>query len=111
MHQPCASRGWGTESAGFAVMRFEDENAHLSLLAVHPFYRRRRIARDPLKRLETAARTAGVGEIRLEVCTGDEAALEFCRRLGYREVLRLPGYCDGYESAFRMARARTVGAE
>ena len=41
-------RGWGTEIAGFAIMRFEDERAHLSLLAVHPLYRRRRIARDLL---------------------------------------------------------------
>ena len=103
-----APRTRGTEIAGFAIMRFEDENAHLSLLAVHPFYRRRRIARALLKRLETAAHTAGIGEIRLEVRTGNEAALEFYRHLGYRAVVRLPGYYGGRESAFRMARALAV---
>lgn len=106
-----APRGWGTEIAGFAIMRFEDVNAHLSLLAVHPFYRRRRIARDLLERLETTARTAGIGEIRLEVRTGNDVALEFYRQLGYRAVLRLPGYYGGRESAFRMARALTVGGK
>ena len=92
-------------------MCFEDENAHLSLLAVHPIYRRRRIARDLLTRLETAARTAGVGEIRLEVRTGDDAALWFYRQLGYRAIPRRPGYYAGRESVFRLARALAVGAE
>ena len=106
-----APRGWGTEIAGFAIMRFEVENAHLSLLAVHPFYRRRRIARDLLERLETSARATGVDEIRLEVRTGNEAALEFYRQLGYRATTRLPGYYGGRESAFRMARVLTAGRE
>ena len=106
-----AQQGRGTEIAGFAIMRFEAEEAHLSLLAVHPFYRRRRIARNLLKRLEASARAAGLGEVRLEVRTGNEAALEFYRRLGYRAVLRLPGYYGGRESAFRMARVLTVGGE
>ena len=106
-----APQGWGTEIAGFAIMRFEGEIAHLSLLAVHPTYRRRRIARDLLRRLERSARVAGVGEVQLEVRTGNDAALEFYRRLGYRAVLRLPGYYGGRESAFRMARVLSVAAE
>ena len=106
-----APRGWGTEVAGFAIMRFEAGNAHLSLLAVHPFHRRRRVARGLLERLETSARTAGIGEIRLEVRTSNDAALGFYRRLGYRTVLRLHGYYGGRESAFRMARVLTAGVE
>ncbi len=101
-------RGPGTEIAGFAIMRFEIVEAHLSLLAVRPSYRRRRIARNLLERLETSARMAGIGEIQLEVRTGNGDALEFYRQLGYREVLRLPGYYGGRESAFRMARDLTA---
>ena len=97
-------RGPGSEIAGFAIMRFETEEAHLSLLAVRPWYRRRRIARNLLERLEYAARMAGMGEIQLEVRTGNEAALEFYGQLGYRKVLCLPGYYGGRESAFRMSR-------
>ena len=103
-------RGPGTEIAGFAIMRFEVENAHLSLLAVRPSYRRRRIARNLLDRLEDSARRAGVGEVRLEVRAGNDAALELYRRLGYREVRRLPGYYGGRESALRMARDLTIAA-
>lgn len=97
-------KGPGMEIAGFAIMRFDIEEAHLSLLAVHPSYRRRRIARNLLERLEGSARMAGIGEVRLEVRTGNEAALELYRQLGYREILRLPGYYGGRESALRMAR-------
>ena len=57
---------------------------------MHPLYRRRRIARDLLLRLESAARTAGIGEVRLEVRTGNEAALDFYRRHGYRTVVGSP---------------------
>ena len=101
--------GPGMEIAGFAIMRFGIEEAHLSLLAVRPSYRRRRIARSLLERLENSARMAGIGEVQLEVRTGNDAALEFYRRLGYREVLRLPGYYGGRESALRMARDLTAG--
>ena len=101
-------QGPGMEIAGFAIMRFNIGEAHLSLLAVHPSYRRRRIARNLLERLENSARMAGIGEVRLEVRTGNDVALGFYRRLGYREVLRLPGYYGGHESALRMARDLTA---
>ncbi len=97
-------RGAGTEIAGFAIMRHGLENAHLSLLAVHPYYRRRRVARNLLERLEDIARRSGFGEIRLEVRTGNHAAREFYRELGYRELTCLPGYYGGRESALQMAR-------
>lgn len=103
-------RGPGTEIAGFAIMRFGIEEAHLSLLAVRPSYRRRRIARNLLERLESSARRAGIGEVRLEVRTGNDVAFEFYRQLGYREVLHLPGYYGGRESALRMTRDLTAEA-
>ena len=104
-------RGPGMEIAGFAIMRFEIEEAHLSLLAVRPAWRRRRIARNLLERLERSARMEGIGEVQLEVRTGNDAALDFYRRLGYREVRRLPGYYGGHESALRMARDLTAAAK
>ena len=103
-------RGPGMEIAGFGIMRFGIEEAHLSLLAVRPSYRRRRIARNLLERLESSARVAGMGEVQLEVRTGNDAALELYRQLGYREVLHLPGYYGGRESALRMTRDLTAEA-
>ena len=96
--------GPGAEIAGFAIMRFGIEKAHLSLLAVHPFYRRRHIARKLVARVEALAGRAGFREIRLEVRTGNHAAQELYRQLGYRELTRLPGYYGGRESALRMTR-------
>ena len=94
----------GAEIVGVAIMRFGIERAHLSLLAVHPVYRRRRIARNLVQRLETLAHRAGFREIRLEVRTGNHAAQELYRRLGYRELVCIPGYYGGRESALRMVR-------
>ena len=97
-----APRGSGAEVTGYAIMRFGDETAHLSLLAVRPAYRRRGIARGLLEWLEASARTAGVREVGLEVRADNHAARRLYRGLGYREVAHLPGYYDGREAAYRM---------
>src|SRR5690554_5905242 len=49
--------------AGFAVMEFYDEHAHLCLLAVHPGYRKQGVGRRLLEWLEATARTAGIFRI------------------------------------------------
>ena len=60
--------------------------------------------RNLLERLQDIARQSGFGEIRLEVRTGNHAARQFYRALGYRELSCLPGYYGGRESALRMTR-------
>ncbi|HEV2287031.1 MAG TPA: N-acetyltransferase [Steroidobacteraceae bacterium] len=90
--------------AGFALMRFGDDSAHLNLLAVEPAHRRRGIARRLLTWLEESALTAGTYLIGLELRAGNEAAREFYRALGYRESGRVPGYYQGLEAAIRMER-------
>jgi ribosomal protein S18 acetylase RimI-like enzyme len=90
--------------AGFAVMRFGDDAAHLNLLAVEPAQRRRGIARRLLTWLEESALTAGTYLIGLELRANNEAAREFYRALGYRESGRVPGYYQGIEAAIRMER-------
>src|SRR5450432_329385 len=55
------------ETAGFAVMQFGDDSAHLNLLAVEPQHRRHGIARALLNWLEETARTAGTFAIALEL--------------------------------------------
>src|SRR5919106_2002797 len=46
--------------AGFAIMRYGDDDAHLDLLAVAPPYRRAGIGRQLLEWLEKCAVVAGV---------------------------------------------------
>ena len=90
--------------AGFAIMRYSDDVAHLNLLAVAPAHRRRGIARGLLTWLEETALTAGTFIIGLELRAGNEAARAFYRALGYREIGQIAGYYQGVESAIRMVR-------
>ena len=90
--------------AGFAIMRYGDDVAHLNLLAVDPAYRRRGIARALVQWLEESALTAGTFIIGLELRAGNEPARALYRALGYRELGQIPGYYQGVESAIRMVR-------
>ena len=90
--------------AGFAVMRYGDDAAHLNLLAVDPAHRRRGIARRLVTWLEESALTAGTFVIGLELRAQNQQAQDFYRALGYREVGRVPGYYQGVEAAIRMER-------
>src|SRR5262245_47769482 len=67
----------GREVAGFAIMQFGDDSAHLNLLAVCPSYRRRGIARRLLTWLEESALTAGTFHIALELRVRNVGARTF----------------------------------
>lgn len=90
--------------AGFAIMRYGDDDAHLDLLAVAPPYRRAGLGSRMLRWLEKCAVVAGIFNITLEVRAGNEAAQLFYQRLGYRTQSHLPGYYQGIEAALRMER-------
>ena len=92
-----------SEIAGFAIMRFGWEEAHLDLLAVRPQCRRIGIATALLRWLEESALTAAVAIIRLEVRESNGAAIRFYERLGYRRVRTASGYYQGQEAALQMA--------
>jgi len=94
----------GPELAGFAIMRYADDAAHLNLLAVAPVHRRRGVARGLVQWLEETALTAGAFVVGLELRAGNTAARTFYRALGYRELGEIPGYYQGVESAIRMGR-------
>jgi ribosomal protein S18 acetylase RimI-like enzyme len=87
---------------GFGAMTFGDSAAHLMLLAVRPEDRLEGTGRRLLAYLEAMARTAGVGQIRLEVRTRNHGARHFYESLGYRETALVRKYYDGRESAVRM---------
>ncbi len=90
--------------AGFAIMEFHDEDAHLNLLAVAPGYRRQGVGMRLLEWLEASARTAGTFLVRLELRADNDAARRFYAKLGYSEVGRRHGYYSGREDAVCMAR-------
>jgi [ribosomal protein S18]-alanine N-acetyltransferase len=90
--------------AGFAIMRYGEDDAHLDLLAVAPPYRRAGIGRQLLEWLEKCAVVAGIFTVALEVRAENEGAQRFYERLGYRKLAQLPGYYQGVEAALRMSR-------
>lgn len=90
--------------AGFAIMRYRDDDAHLDLLAVAPPYRRAGVGRQLLEWLEKCAVVAGIFSVALEVRAANEGAQRFYQRMGYRTLVHLPGYYQGVEAALRMGR-------
>ena len=67
----------GSTTAGFAIMRYGDDVAHLNLLAVDPAHRRRGVARKMMTWLEETALTAGTFIIGLELRATNQAAFAF----------------------------------
>ena len=94
----------GSRIAGFAIMEFGDERAHLVLLAVRPSHRRRGIARRLAAWLIDSAITAGASSVHVEVRESNPPAHALYRQLAFEESLRIEGYYQGRETAVRMIR-------
>lgn len=90
--------------AGFGIMKYDDEEAHLLLLAVRPASGRRGIGSQLVHWLEKAALVGGIRQIQLEARVTNGAARSFYRRHGYREVALLPGYYSGREASVRLVK-------
>ena len=94
----------GTPLAGFAIMQFGEERAHLSLLAVRADCQRQGVGRRMLEWLAESALAAGIASIHLELREANLGARRFYLSQGYAEALRIPGYYRGVETAVRMQR-------
>lgn len=94
----------GAPLAGFAIMQFGEERAHLSLLAVRPDCQRQGIARRMLQWLSASALTAGIASIHLELRETNRGARRFYIVQGFAETARVSGYYRGVETAVRMQR-------
>ena len=90
--------------AGFGIMKFGDERAHLVLLAVRPTFQRRGIARRLVHWLVESGATAGMASIHVELRARNAGAYAFYRAIGFAETLRVPGYYSGRETAIRLLR-------
>ena len=92
------------ERAGFGIMRYGEDEAHLLLLAVQPRCARRGVGSAIVEWLERSARVAGIARISLEARFGNVAARNFYARLGYAQTQLLPGYYGGREASVRMRK-------
>lgn len=79
------------------------DEAHIATLAVHPDYRRQKIAQRLLAYTLIDAYHAGAVRSLLEVRRGNEAAISMYKRFGYRETgIRKKYYKDNSEDAVLM---------
>jgi ribosomal-protein-alanine N-acetyltransferase len=90
--------------AGFAIMYFAEDTAHLNLLCVERDGQRQGVGRALLGWLEQSAIVAGTFDVSLEVRAANGTGRLFYSALGYREVGHISGYYNGVEDAIRMAR-------
>ena len=93
----------GRHIAGFAIMDFGEEAAHLALLAVDPSHRRRGVGRHLFHWLRESALTAGIAVVKLELRAGNLEAQHFYHYLGFEEIGWTAGYYRRRETALRMA--------
>lgn len=89
---------------GFALMVFEEQRAHLYLLAVKWEHQGQGLGRRLVQALETTARAAGIKRVFVEVRALNHGGRAFYRRLRYREHKLLRKYYQGVEDAVRMVR-------
>ena len=92
------------ERAGFGIMKYDEDEAHLLLLAVLPGFLRRGVGTALVDWLERSARVAGIARILLEARYSNVDARNFYNRLGYGQAQLLPGYYGGREASVRMAK-------
>lgn len=95
--------------AGFGLMRYRDEDAHLLLMAVRPEQRRQGAGGALLAWLERSALFAGIGQVQLEARISNVAARAFYRFHGYRETRLVPGYYQGREAGVRFVKELRLG--
>jgi ribosomal protein S18 acetylase RimI-like enzyme len=90
--------------AGFAIMHFGEQVAHLNLLAVSMEHRRQGLGRQLIDWLSASAIEAGVFRIDLELRETNGGARVFYQSLGFQSLDVVQGYYQGREPALRMSR-------
>ncbi len=97
--------------AGFAILQFGDDSAHLVLLAVRPRVQRQGVARRLMQWLFASASVAGVARISLELRAGNQVARNFYRALGFADAGLVNHYYRDREAALRMLRVLRRGGD
>jgi ribosomal-protein-alanine N-acetyltransferase len=94
----------GALLVGFGIMKYGDEKAHLSLLAVSHARRDHGVGGHLLDWLEKSARTAGIERIELEARDDNPRALAFYGMRGYERFDTAHGYYQGRIDALRLVK-------
>jgi ribosomal-protein-alanine N-acetyltransferase len=96
--------------AGFGIMSYLDDDAHLLLLAVRADRRRQGVGSAVVEWLEDVARAAGARRIRVEARLANAAARSFYNELGYHERAIARGLYGGVADGVRLEKWLSTGA-
>jgi ribosomal-protein-alanine N-acetyltransferase len=102
-----ASRG--EAFAGFGIMKYGDDAAHLLLLAVRAGSRRYGVGSAIVLWFERVALAAGVTRLRLEARERNTAALAFYRHHGWHVTATIAGMYLGVEDGVRLEKTLGPG--
>ena len=99
-----AVAGKGDETLAFGIMQYNEESAHLVLLAVQPVARHQGLGRRLVDWLSDVARTAGITLLKVEARADNPNAIAFYKAQGFRESARVAGYYSGRIDAVRLEK-------
>ncbi len=104
--------GGARRFAGFGIMQFLDEHAHLALLAVAPSMQGHGVGGLVLAWLMRCAEVAGAATVKLELKSSNVRAKRFYERAQFREVgLRAGGYYGLADQCVMERRLRNIHAQ
>lgn len=89
---------------GFALMKYDDDCAHLLLLGIARAHRRRGIATAILHWLEHTLPVAGIAAVQVELRERNAIALAFYEKLGFERVNATHRYYQGLETALHLVK-------
>jgi [ribosomal protein S18]-alanine N-acetyltransferase len=89
----------------FGIMRYGEQKAHLTLLAVQPAERKRGLGAVLLSWLEKSAAVAGIERLQLEARVDNPVAITFYRNQGYEQAGIVHGYYRGEVDAMRLEKS------
>lgn len=92
----------------FGIMAYDDDVAHLLLLAVCSTRRRTRLGSALLVWLERVAAVAGIVEIQVEARADNAPARAFYRQHGYQELSTVTGMYHGVADGVRLRKRLPV---
>lgn len=90
--------------AGFGIMAYAEDSAHLLLFSVRPSERRKGVGRALLTWLERVALDAGIQRIGLECRRDNAPGRNFYAEHGYHELMISKGYYRGVVDAIRLEK-------
>ena len=90
---------------GAVMLIIENSACRIISIAVHPAFRLGGIGQALMAVAEDHAIKHSASEVRLEVGTNNDGAVQFYRKLGYENTGTLPGYYSWGEDAYTMRKS------